>query len=291
MNYGLKKDLTYGIIVGSDDQLEKLLPYFYLNLRLNCDLPIVFFDFGMTETGKEFCQKRGEVIKIENSLFMDHCEHTLNDLKIVWFKKPLAFQKAPFDINLWLDIDCKVVSSLEPLLQAYETTKWLAIHEEVFETKKCETYKKVLKDYKDYNSGVVVFKKNSPFIDYWIEVSQKHAKTLYGDQDSLSIVLMNNQNVISSISNQWNHLFMNNLNLTFRNTAIIHYHGKSKKILYHEWDRLISKNFENFYLEKTIMCSSYYHKAFFKSCQGINYHNFDGLKAPDSRSFFDQISS
>jgi hypothetical protein len=210
-----------GIIVGCDVKQEYLLPYFYLNLRLNTDLPIVFFDFGLSVMGKAFCQKRGQVITISKSLW-DKKESTYEeDNKHMWFKKPLAFKKAPFKLNLWIDLDCKVIGPLDPIFQKLKQGHWLAIHQEPFMKKA-------------YNSGVIVFKKHSPFISLWIKACKDSGHNFRGDQEVLSDVLTRYQDKISYLDPDYNFLHTMSPFQVPPSTVILHYCGFFKFFLQKE---------------------------------------------------------
>lgn len=213
--------MHHGIIVATDQTLEHLLPIFYLNLRLHSRLPITFFDFGMSAQGRCFCEKRGPVIPIEDSLLTQ--KGCLK--KTMWFKKPLAFKQAPYDMNLWLDLDCKVRGPLEPLFEKLKEPQWLAIFEEPTTP---------VKDCKHFNSGVVVFFKHSPFISLWEDLCLQFAEHLPGDQDALSVLLTQTTSKIFPLRYGYNHLFKYTYKLPFQDSHIIHYHGPTKTILTHE---------------------------------------------------------
>ena len=195
---------TCGIIVGADKKIEYLLPYFYLNLRLNTSLPIVFFDFGMTVMGKSFCEKRGQVIPIEESLWSSEEVSAKNTIKTMWFKKPLACKKAPFDLNLWLDLDCKIVGPFDDIFSKIDKEHWLALR---MEGKITLGWLKMMEEhphYLLYNSGVMLFEKDSPFIDLWIDGCHKFSKKYNGDQDILGLILMDHPKKVGILDKIYN---------------------------------------------------------------------------------------
>jgi len=213
-----------GIIVGCSIQIEYLLPYFYLNLRLNTDLPIVFFDFGMSAFGKDFCLKRGQVITIHESLWEAQDLSQQEMIKSHWFKKPYAFLHSPFDETLWLDIDCKIIKPIEALFEALKGDKWMGIWYE----------KRIIKNMKLYNSGVVVFKKQNPIIKEWIEVSKNTAHQYVGDQDTLSVVINRYLSKVSLIDKKYNYFYYDGKNFFDPSASIIHYVSAYKALLQKE---------------------------------------------------------
>lgn len=53
-----------GVICGAEITQEWLLPWWWERYREHNALPVVFFDFGMSEEMKEWCKARGELISI-----------------------------------------------------------------------------------------------------------------------------------------------------------------------------------------------------------------------------------
>jgi hypothetical protein len=225
-----------GIIVASDKSQEHLLPFFYLNLRLCSNLPITFFDLGMSIIGREFCEKRGPVIAIDHSLSSCN-DHT----KIMWFKKPLAFYHTPYSITLWVDLDCKIRQPLDDLVNLKDHV-WLKIYEDPHAIAAHTRHKKKHPHYRDFNSGVVVFRKNSPFILQWILKSAKKNSHVRGDQDILSLILIDHLTQVEPLTYRDNHLFTTHIDYCFNQTRIIHYYGNSKKILESEYQLLKNQN-------------------------------------------------
>jgi hypothetical protein len=218
-----------GIIIGCDHKQEVMLPLFFTNLRLCTDLPVVIFDFGMSSEGRKFCLKRGKVIPIEDSLAQGQTH-----VKQIWFKKPLACQLAPFEINIWLDLDCKLRQPIESILKKYDPSFDLAVLPEPRPNNRYDRYRKEFPAYIDYNSGVIIFKKNSPFISKWIEMSLRYFEKALGDQDTLSIALMDTSFKVSPLDIYCNYLFDFRFAGELHESAIIHYIHVRKEVLYNE---------------------------------------------------------
>lgn len=225
-----------GIIVGLNATLEYLLPFFYTNLRLHSDLPITFFDYGMSAFGRNFCEKRGEIIEISNSLYTTQNHNQNHQIKQAWFKKPLSCQIAPYDFNLWIDLDILIRAPFEDIFHKLEGIKEITICQEYLvkikktprQYKQCPIYdssviktlenlKKTKNSYSKipdtipiYNSGFFAFKKNAQFITPWIELSKKLANSLdglrIGDQDALSFTLFDMSHIIATIPITYNYV-------------------------------------------------------------------------------------
>lgn len=216
---------TKGVIVGCCAKMEYLLPYFYLNFRLNSDLPIVFFDFGMTTIGRLFCEKRGKVIDVDESLYHPTSDVQLELIKTMWFKKPIAFQKAPFDLNLWLDLDCKILKPFDPIFDTLGN-KWISIlAENPLE----------LSPYHGFNSGVCVFRKNAEFINQWIHLSIHEGSKFPGDQDALSVILKDHLDKVSQLPQKYNYLYLKEGYDRKENVIILHHFAFFKTFLQKEY--------------------------------------------------------
>jgi RNA polymerase-binding protein DksA len=55
-----------------------------------------------------------------------------------------------------------------------------------------------------YNSGVMLFEKDSPFIDLWIDGCQKFSKKYNGDQDILGLILMDHPKKVGILDKIYN---------------------------------------------------------------------------------------
>lgn len=233
---------TCGIIVGLDAKQEYLLAYFYINLRLCSDLPITFFDFGMSLFGKDFCEKRGHVIRVESSLYSRQTKSDEDLQKTAWFKKPLACKKAPYDVNLWLDLDCKVIKCLKLLIEqiTQDNHLYLAVDERA--TSRAKT---LGIDYPIYNSGVIGFTKHAEVIDLWIKACMN--QSFKGDQDALSYVIACNRCNLTQIDPCFNTISMPQ-DRAFDKIAVLHYITYLKEFLAKELSIL-----EHLSLRRTVM--------------------------------------
>jgi hypothetical protein len=227
------QDCTKGIIVGLCSKQEYLLPYFYLNLRLHTNLPITFFDYGMSTFGKSFCEKRGHVIELDTSIKKGHSTDPKFIIKKGWYKKPLACDLSPYDLTLWLDLDCKIHQNFEKIFEYVQDHDFVIVKSPKH-TKKSYTRKLLKKRTSNlviYNSGVIGFKKGSKIIKEWVRISEKMHAICRGDEDTLSFLL--------SQQNQLFYVLDKSFNLiqsvdTCDNVIISHHISKLKENLLKE---------------------------------------------------------
>lgn len=180
-----------GVVVGSDARLEWLLPWWWERYHHFCDLPVVFVDFGMTKTARSFCEERGYVISLpemDPSVFScddpswGQCYGASYDaVRQGWFKKPLALIASPFEISLWLDLDCEVLDNLMPLFSYAKEGPFIALVKEVHAPDK--------PPYTVYNGGVILYRKNTPIIERFAHDTFKRAKEFWGDDRLLSSLI------------------------------------------------------------------------------------------------------
>ncbi len=232
-----------GIICGCDRNLEWLLPWFLKNYQLHNELPITFFDFGMSIDGIKFCKLNGNYLSIDHLVPLSTPIHSISDdylnqfaithpidyLKLchhAWMKKPLACQLAPYDISIWIDIDCKVMKNLDEIYQLLDPSAEICLS---LDHPASTHLKKVLgmlaSDEPAFSSGVMIFRKNSPFIQYWID---KISKQFFpGDQEALSKAIYEH-GISYKILDQKFHLCDQNEQSI--EPSILHYGGPEGKV-------------------------------------------------------------
>lgn len=194
---------TRGIIVGLNAKIEYLLPFFYTNLRLHTDLPITFFDFGMSLIGRQFCQKRGEVIAIDETLFSPPPDEVgFFEIKKAWFKKPLACLLAPYSINLWIDLDCLIKAPLDDIFEAFDEKTDLVMVKEYEIDVHVENLS--INKIPVYNSGVMAFRQKASIIDTWIARCKTSDLRVSGDQDILSFCLYDHPDKFKQLPAEYN---------------------------------------------------------------------------------------
>lgn len=191
-----EKDLQggLGVLVASDAKAEIFLPWWYANYSAYNAFPITFVDFGMTEKGRQWCEKRGEVIPLDipkdllAKRVLPKAEGIL-EAKLagfrhkqpVWFKKPFAFLLTPYESTVWLDLDCQVKVNLEPLFALSREGIGLSLLPKPAPFKSGDKYW--------YNSGVVSYTAGNLIIKRWVEATVNMQGWFIGDEDILSRVI------------------------------------------------------------------------------------------------------
>ena len=189
---------TQGIITGLSRNLEWLLPWWWEHYTAHNSYPVLFADFGLSETAKTFCKERGTLLSIDDFPFEKEPSpstrqawekdygKTIWESRPVWFKKPLALISSPFEKTLWLDIDCKVQGSLAPLFKTLGKEIDIAL----LHCLKDSPF--LAKGILRYNSGAIAFKKNALIIHQWIQTALEEQDHLPGDEECLSFAIHKN---------------------------------------------------------------------------------------------------
>jgi len=205
-----------GVVVGSDAHMEWLLPWWWERYSSSNKLPVFFVDLGMTEKAKLWCADKGEVFTLDPEKEKKSIKGTLvkewidiygssyERARNAWFKKPAACMATPFDETVWIDLDCEVLSSIEPIFSCLSEGKELAAAldripaiPEGFVPSKYEGLEL-------FNGGVIVFKKESALIKEWAKIALEEPHLYWGDDHVLSTVIgryPENVAVISPIYN------------------------------------------------------------------------------------------
>lgn len=185
--------MVNGVVVGCDKTLEWILPWWWDHYKAHNDEPVAFADFGMSEKAAAWCQERGLLLKIKSRKFKDAVSSENKTdwekrvgprvwkYRTLWFQKPLALLASPFSTGIWLDLDCQVKGSLEPLFHSLAFGAEIAIvpdHNQSVST--------LLPNEINYNSGVIVFREQAPILLQWASLIEKYHDHLIGDQDILS---------------------------------------------------------------------------------------------------------
>lgn len=187
-----------GIVVGSDQTQEWILPWWWKRYTKFNTLPVVFFDFGMSEAAKNWCRERGQVIPLPYSIepcppsgvskkmreqwTCDYDERIWVARKC-WFQKPRALLQSPFKKSIWVDLDCEILGDLSPLFAYTPLAAALDAREGV-------------------NTGVLVFEQDHPLLQKWATFAIANTHLFAGDQDALNALLKNEAiNILPQIYN------------------------------------------------------------------------------------------
>lgn len=233
-----------GIICGADQEQEWLLPWWWSRLRDHNDHPVMFCDFGMSEKALQWCRERGEVIpivfdtsqvalkeEVDPALVQlwENCyTSTVWDFRHVWFKKPFAFLRSPFQRTLWLDLDCEVLGSIDPLFDMCSVESQLGIMREFILTDLPRFHPRAL-----YNSGVIVCEHGAPIIEKWAEGSVTMTHEFWGDEVLLSHLINTMGIYVNEIPGVFNWRVSQGINI---NTIICHWIGGGGKVFIKQFD-------------------------------------------------------
>lgn len=193
-----------GILIGSDRHTEWLLPWWWKYYSKYNDFPVGIADFGMTPKMLKWCQKKAQVFSLKHSDFVQRKTTLSKNLaeewqtnykgdvwqaREAWFKKPFACLETPFDLTLWLDIDCEVCEPLVTVFDHLEKGTELAL---------------VREEAGDYNSGVLLFQKNAPFLKKWAQLCLNHNDKYMGDQNALTDLILQKKIRIKELEAKYN---------------------------------------------------------------------------------------
>jgi hypothetical protein len=235
----------YGLLVGCDKYEEWLLDWWWSHYSKTNNYPVAFADFGLTEKGKKWCEARGECINCPD-LFSKSDQNRICperrvlwekvygkgiwDFRPVWFKKPYACIKSPFEKTIWIDLDCQINADLAPLFTLLDLGAEISVFNNgQAHQKSLSDLNLILNKEAHYSSGVIAFQKNSSVILKWIDLALESSDMFAGDQEALSrAIFLENPSIINlpSIYN-WSWELPQN-----ENAHIIHFGGQGKyKIL------------------------------------------------------------
>lgn len=203
-----------GVVIGADASAESLIPWWWERYSSHCKLPVSIVDFGMSHKQAAWCRKRMEVIpftaehlqiepknkisKEYQKLWKKQYRGPIWTSREAWFKKPGACLLSPYDLSLWIDLDCEVCGPLDSLFAEWDEAVELAICKEVFRSDLPVAY----------NSGVILFQKGAPFLTKWNELCHSQNGTLMGDQDVLLQILLEGTTSFKELPTRYNWLML-----------------------------------------------------------------------------------
>jgi len=210
-------ELSEGVIVGCDNNQEWLLPWFWDSYIRYNNYPVTFMDFGMSAKALAFCRERGAVLSVPPIILQDVPEERSRSWDVSgengfwsvrpkWFCKPSAFILCPYDRGLWLDLDCKVSGSLQPLFALIDTRDIALVKDPECTQILLQEKGIILPGQVSYNSGVVAFKKGSDPIKLWQREALFYNDRHKGDQDALNYILYINDIKVKELPREYNWL-------------------------------------------------------------------------------------
>lgn len=192
-----------GVLVGCDVKQEWLLSWWWGHFyKHNREYRVAFADFGMSEQARGWCKERGELIAIAEVAVAKPVDKIANWEKLwrdegrsgeIWmqrtrcFQKPAAMVQSPFHRTLWIDLDCEIRGDLEPIFSIpLSSAKMGAASWE--SNALFSPTNEIIHKYPYYNSGVVLFEKDSSILHRWAEAILEGGALACTDDELLSFL-------------------------------------------------------------------------------------------------------
>ncbi len=195
-----------GVIVGTSQAQEWLLPWWWMHYSQHNNYPVTFIDFGdLSPNALQWCERRGRVISLpfdesiiapkakidpEKAEVWEKTHPKVWELRPQWYKKPFALLKSPYQKTVWLDPDCQVRGSIQPLFDTCQNSGGFAVAPEPEFSQKVNLEKGwISAGQMMFNAGVIVFRKDSKIVQEWASRIQTDNHLFCSDQQLLSHLL------------------------------------------------------------------------------------------------------
>jgi hypothetical protein len=207
-----------GILVASDRNIEWLLPWWWKYYSKYNNYPVAFVDLGMSDPMKKWCEEKGQVISLAADVDVRENKeaHLVERHRKAWFKKPFACLQTPFDLTLWLDVDCEVCEPLDRLFGQWEPGVQLAVAREN-------------KNTIEYNSGVLLFPKEASFLQEWARLCLEKNENYISDQNALTELLLEENIPFRELDQIYNWMMVEEFPGFHASIVIAHWCGKTKE--------------------------------------------------------------
>lgn len=218
-----------GVVIGADELQEWLIPWWRSHFEQENDYPVLVVDFGLSDRMRSYCEEWAKVIPLKVfDLYVEKRE-TIDEERIgqweatygthfwdtrhVWFKKPLACLRSPFEKSIWIDLDCEIRGSLAPLFKELEKEPEIALAKDPL----------LYVPFTLYNSGVLGFRHGAQIVSKWAECSFTRTGEFHGDQDLLSSLIHETGAALTELDPVWNwsRLYGND-----EQAEVVHWHGE-----------------------------------------------------------------
>lgn len=227
-----------GVLCGADRTQEWMLPWWWSRYSEHNDFPVTFCDFGMSEEMKTWCAQKGEVVSIHTDELFIHSRSAVDPQlaelwekshgwdvwhrRHCWFKKPFALLNSPYETGLWVDLDCEILGSLEPLFSTPSDSPIALVRESP--TDHLPKYDPEVR----YNGGVIAFQHNAKIIEKWAEASAASNHQYAGDDVILSHLISQERLDVVELPQIYNWRVMRGLNL---DAVVVHWVSSSKNYI------------------------------------------------------------
>lgn len=235
-----------GILLVSDRQTEQYIPWWWECYSKHNSYPVLLMDIGLSKGLVSWCKNKIQVQKlsIPNSFvkMRDELSGRAKNLthfftydeawnvRIPWFKKPLAALQTPFQKSILMDLDCEVRGSLDPLFEEAKHFKEVGCAIDPHSNlTRYEKYRGCEEGETQYNSGVVLFHHGAKTVCKWAKLSVEENDRFYGDQEVLSSLSLDPESNIYQLDSKYNTFYY--LEKPNSSPLIVHWissHGKKQ---------------------------------------------------------------
>lgn len=233
-----------GILVGTNQNHEWLLPWWWMHYRTHNDFPVTFVDFGdMSKKALQWCERHGQVIALDQKMdfirkkeeiapetakLWQEIHPDIWNMRKGWFQKPFALLKTPYEKTLWLDADCQVRGPLKPLFPVLNECDIALIPEAEYSQRYNLIAGITVPGETVLNAGVIFFKKNAPVIQEWAKQALTQNHLHFGDQQLLVRVIFSMKFPYIPLPRNFNAIVEAGIDT---NAVIIHWSGRFKQII------------------------------------------------------------
>ena len=202
-------------VTGCDRSQEWMLDWFLENYKRWNNFPIVFGNFGISESMLTKIKRQKLFCAVIN----------LTELKEKgWFKKPKAMLNCPSKQTVWLDTDCEILGDISKIFDRLEPHKLNMISDIPWSKRTKDVW---------YNSGVVGFIDKPKILYDWAK--QVKEKPKIGDQEVLHSMLdpIGKLTYVNELPNYFNVTRIQHIDKTVpKKPLIYHWTGmKGKEII------------------------------------------------------------
>jgi hypothetical protein len=192
-----------GVVVGANQHSAWLLPWWWKHYVQHNSLPVTFVDFGLSDGAVAWCQERGDVVSLDPAQISiasrEEVSPALRDeweekwgkeiwvSRQGWFCKPSACLLSPYDVSIWLDLDCEVCGSLQGVLDAFNPRLEMA----------ASTFPQLKSS---YSSGMLVFRRNARLLQDWAIKSPAQSAVMFSDDNVLTSLIHTKQYAVEELS-------------------------------------------------------------------------------------------
>lgn len=191
----------------------------------------------MSKSARMWCEQKGKVISFVLPPFFLQEKRpfsfpkTWHPSKVdyvtnrrhIWFTKAFSLFQTPYDKTIWIDLDCEVKKSVQPLFDFCENTSGFAITYDVdHTTKEWKDDGLLSPDAEGHQVGVFSFKRKSPVLNKWIQSCYDNHHQELSEQTCLNHVLKKENFDITIFSKKYNWVYLDN---SHPDATILHYAG------------------------------------------------------------------